>query len=67
MLTIKYALIHPTPWENVISVDLDEDEVNETQSDVLAAVHDDLDCNQIHVDEEEIEIEILEVCPVENN
>jgi hypothetical protein len=65
MLTIKYALIHPTAWKNVISVDIDEDEVSETHLGVLAAVCEDLDANLIDFDEDEIEIEILEVYPEE--
>jgi hypothetical protein len=66
MLTIKYALIHPIEWENKISVDLEKDEVSETHPDVLAAVYDDLDSNQIHVDEEDLEIEIIEVYPAKS-
>jgi hypothetical protein len=63
MITIKYALIHPTSWSNVISVDLEEDEVSETHLCVLAAVCEDLDANLIDFDEDEIEIEILEIEP----
>jgi hypothetical protein len=65
MLTIKYALIHPTEWSNVISVEIDEDEVSETHLCLLAAVCDDLNANLIDFDEDEIEIEILEVEPEE--
>jgi hypothetical protein len=65
MLTIKYALIHPTTWENVISVEIDEDEVSETHPRVLAAVCDDLDANLIDFDEDDIEIEILDIEPEE--
>jgi hypothetical protein len=65
MLTIKYALLHPTSWSNVISVEIEEDEVSETHPEVLAAVYDDLDNNLIDCDEDDIEIEILEVEPEE--
>jgi hypothetical protein len=62
MLTLKYALIHPVEWENVISVEIEEDEVSSTHPRVLAAVYDDLSANSIDFDEDsELEIEILEV------
>jgi hypothetical protein len=36
MLTIKYALLHPTTWSNEISVEIEEDEVSSTPTRVFS-------------------------------